>query len=60
MRKLAMLPIILELFGIAVIGSGIGIEIALKADIGYLMITSGSCIVAIGGVLWGKFMRRRE
>ncbi len=59
MKKIAMLPIILELFGIAVIGSGIGIEIALHAEIGYLAITSGSCIVAIGGVLWGKFIRKK-
>ena len=49
----------LELFGIAVIGCGIGIELMMGAHIGLTVITVGSCLVAIGGVIWGKFMRRR-
>jgi hypothetical protein len=53
-----LLPIALELVGISVIGTGIGIEIALGADLGYMLITTGSLMVAAGGVIWGKFMRQ--
>ena len=50
--------VILELFGIAVIGCGIGVELMMGAHIGLAVITIGSCFVAIGGVIWGKFIRR--
>lgn len=52
-------PIVIELIGIVVIGMGIGVELIMHADIGLAIITGGSCLVAIGGVIWGKFMRRR-
>lgn len=52
-----LLPILLELVGIGTIGAGIGVEIATHADLGWAMVTSGSCLVAIGGVIWGKFVR---
>ena len=55
-----LLPIGLELIGIAAIGSGIGIEMATGGHIGYLLITGGSCLVAIGGVIWGKFVRSKR
>ena len=55
-RKL--IPIALELVGIAVIGAGIGIEFAYEADWGFVLITSGSLMVAMGGVIWGKFVRK--
>lgn len=58
--KKRLIPVCLELFGIAVVGFGIGIEIAMHADIGFVLITTGSCFVAMGGVLWGKFMRRSQ
>ncbi len=60
MGKLRLLPIALELTGIATIGVGIGIELATHADIGWAVVTTGSCLVAIGGVIWGKFMRRGQ
>ena len=50
--------VILELFGIAFIGAGVGIELVLHAHYGFIAISAGSCLVAIGGVIWGKFMRR--
>ena len=56
-RKLV--PIALELVGIAAIGVGIGVELATHADIGWAVVTAGSCLVAIGSVIWGKFMRKR-
>jgi hypothetical protein len=58
MKKIQLFPIVLELIGIAAIGTGIGIELATGADIGWAVVTSGSCLIAIGGIIWGKFMRR--
>ncbi len=55
-RKL--LPVALELIGIATIGVGIGVELATHADIGWGLVTTGSCLVAVGGVIWGKFTRK--
>ena len=55
-RKL--LPVALELVGIATIGVGIGVELATHADIGWAIVTTGSCLVAVGGVIWGKFTRK--
>ena len=60
MSKMTLLPIILELLGIAAIGVGIGVEVATHADIGWTAVTIGSCLLAIGGVIWGKFMRRER
>ena len=55
-RKL--LPVALELVGIVTIGVGIGVELATHADIGWALVTTGSCLVAVGGVIWGKFIRK--
>ena len=57
-RKL--IPITIELVGIAAIGVGIGVELATQADIGWALVTTGSCLVAVGGVIWGKFTRKGE
>ena len=56
MSKIKLIPITIELVGIASIGTGIGIELATHADVGWALVTIGSCLVAIGGVIWGKFM----
>ena len=55
-RKLV--PITIELAGIAAIGAGIGVELATQADIGWTLVTTGSCLVALGAVIWGKFMHQ--
>ncbi|MBA2084675.1 hypothetical protein DMTZ50_0480 [Dehalococcoides mccartyi] len=57
MRKLKLFSIIIEVVGVAAIGTGIGVELATHADIGWATITIGSCLVAMGGVIWGKFIR---
>ncbi len=57
MSKNRLIPITIELVGIVAIGTGIGVELATHADIGWAVVTTGSCLVAIGGVIWGKFMR---
>lgn len=54
-----LLAIIVELIGIIVIGIGIGIEVTLGAEIGYISISVGSVFVATGGIIWGKFLRRK-
>ncbi len=59
MNKRKLIPITIELIGIASIGAGIGVELATHADIGWAIVSSGSCLVAIGGVIWGKFVKRR-
>ena len=53
-----IIPITIELVGIATIGVGIGVELATHADIGWALVTTGSCLVAVGGVIWGKFTRK--
>ncbi len=58
MDKMKLVPITLELVGVASIGVGIGVELATHADAGWAVVTTGSCLVAIGGVIWGKFARR--
>ena len=58
--KRKLIPIVIELVGISVVGTGIGLELAIGGDIYLVMITTGSCLVAVGGIIWGKFMRRGE
>ncbi len=53
-----LLPVTLEVVGVAAIGVGIGVELATHADIGWAVVTSGSCLIAIGGVIWGKFTHK--
>jgi len=53
-----LLAITLELVGITAIGTGIGVELITGADVGLVVVTIGSCLVAAGGVIWGKFIRR--
>jgi len=55
--KRKLIPIVIELVGISVVGIGIGLEMALGGEIYLVMITTGSCLVAAGGIIWGKFMR---
>lgn len=55
--KKRLLPIALEIVGIMAIAVGIGMEIASGAEIWYAVITTGSCLVAAGGIIWGKFIK---
>ena len=57
MKKKLYIPIVIELVGISVVGTGIGLELSQGGDIYLVVITIGSCLVAAGGVIWGKFMR---
>ena len=53
-----LISIILELTGISTVGAGIGVEVIVGAHFGLVIITAGSCLVATGGVIWGKFLRK--
>lgn len=53
-----LLTVTLELFGIAAIGVGVGVELIAGEAVGLTVITGGSCLVAIGSVIWAKFVRR--
>lgn len=57
MKKRHLIPIIIELIGISTVGTGIGMELAQGGAVYLIVITTGSCLVAAGGVIWGKFMR---
>ena len=56
MNSKMILALVIELTGIAAIGTGIGIELAAGADLGWVIVTVGSCLVAMGGLIWGKFL----
>jgi hypothetical protein len=50
----------IELIGIITVSSGIGIEIALGAELGYILITIGSVTTAGGGLIFAKIIRARK
>jgi len=52
------LAIALESVGIVAIIIGIAIEAVMHADIGFIAITGGSVIIAAGGLLWAKLIKR--
>lgn len=58
MSRMFILSAVLEVMGIGAIGTGVGIEVAMGADVGYLAITMGSGVVAAGGLLFAKVVRR--
>jgi NADH:ubiquinone oxidoreductase subunit 6 (subunit J) len=57
MSRWKLMAITVELVGIALTSIGLGIELTMHADIGYVAMTLGSTLLAIGGVIWGKFCR---
>lgn len=59
MKNLFLVSVAIEIFGIIVVACGLGIEIAYRADLGYTLITGGAVVVAGGGMLFSKVVRRR-
>ena len=57
MKGKQLIPIALELIGISTIGAGIGLELAQGGAIYLVIITTGSLLVASGGIIWGKFLK---
>ncbi len=46
-----------ELAGVAFASAGLGMEIVMKADLGYMFITGGAVIIAAGSLLFNKALR---
>jgi len=57
MKKGKLIPIVIELVGISIVGTGIGLELALGGSIYLVMITAGSLLIATGGIIFAKFLR---
>lgn len=58
-KRFFLLAVVLEVVGIATVGIGLGVEVALGGAIYFAVITLGSLLVAIGGVVFAKFVRRQ-
>lgn len=54
MKRLYIAAVIIELFGICLTSFGLAYETIMKADVGFVIITSGSLLIAIGGLLFSK------
>jgi len=52
------LPILVEIIGIVIISIGIGIELAYKADIGYITMSVGAVIGTCGAFIYAKVNKR--
>ena len=55
-----ILAVLIELVGIATTATGIGLEIAYGGSLHLIMITIGSCLITVGAVLFGKFLKIRR
>lgn len=54
-----LFAILIEIVGITAVATGIGLELAYGGSTYLVVITVGSLLVASGGVIWGKFLRRK-
>jgi len=52
------LAIALEAVGSCVVLAGISIEVATKADIGHIIITSGCLVAMVGAMMYVKLFRK--
>ncbi len=57
MKLTKVLAVCFETVGMCIGIAGIIIEVSYKADIGFMLITSGAVIVAFGGMLFAKLVR---
>jgi len=58
MRLTKTLAIAFETVGCLVVLTGIIIEVNMGAEVGYVLITSGALLVAFGGMIFAKLMRK--
>lgn len=58
MRLTKTLAIAFETVGCVIILTGIAVEVSMRAPLGYILITSGACIVAAGGMIFAKLLRK--
>lgn len=59
-ERLTATAVALEAVGIAAITGGLVVECLMQADIGFICITGGSGIVALGGFIWVKLRRKKQ
>lgn len=52
------IPIFIEIVGIGVTTTGIGIELAMGSHIGHLLITCGATLISAGGLIFAKLIRK--
>lgn len=55
-----MISVIVEVVGIVALGVGIGVELTLGAELGYILISLGAVAVAGGSLLFAKFGKREK
>lgn len=53
------LAIVLEGVGVSAIIAGITVEVTMQAHIGFVIITAGSVLIASGGLIWAKLIKKR-
>jgi hypothetical protein len=53
-------PVTVELTGVLILILGIAVEITTKADLGHYLISIGSCLIAVGSILWSKIFRPKR
>ena len=58
-KTLWAVTIVVEIVGIMVVCAGIGVELAMHAALGYILVTVGAVILATGGAVYAKFLRGR-
>lgn len=51
---------IIELVGIVLVSFAVAYEIACQADVGYVVISIGSMLIAAGGMIFSKLIPRRD
>jgi len=56
-RREWALAVCLETVGCVAIALGLAIEAVLAADIGYMTISAGSLMIAVGSLLFSKFFK---
>lgn len=54
-----ILAVALETIGVIAIIAGITVECIMEADVGYVIITGGSVLIAGGGLIWAKLIKGR-
>jgi len=53
-------PLAVEIAGMFLVAVGVAVEIATGAELGHVLISTGSAAIAGGSVLWAKVLRGRK
>ena len=53
-------PIAIELAGMFLLVLGIAVELTTQADLGYVLISTGSALLAGGSLIWSKILKAKE